>query len=152
MTEAILNLGCGNRPLGGAVNHDRAKYYPHVDVAHDLNVRPWPWADESFDMIVANAVFEHLRLNLVEVCDECWRILRAGGLLHLKLPWWQSDNAYADPTHYWQYSLRSLNVLDPGTVLGKRYEFYTTCHWEIVAEPKLNESKTSFVARLRVRK
>ena len=36
-----LNIGCGNRPLPGAVNHDRAKHSPHVDIHWGLE-RPWP--------------------------------------------------------------------------------------------------------------
>ena len=153
----ILNLGCGNKfvePRAGAtiVNHDRTRHRPEVDVIWDLNERPWPWADNSFDLLVACAVLEHLRLNLVESLAECWRILRPGGLLHLKLPYWQSDNSYMDPTHYWHFSLQSLDLFDPDTVFGVRYTFYTPHKWKIVERPRLNDAKTSFAAKLRVRK
>ena len=129
-----LNLGAGNRVKTdpGAINLDRTKHRPEIDVAHDLNVLPWPFADESFDKVLAIAVLEHLKLNLVESLDECWRLLRPGGTLYVKLPHWKADNSYIDPTHYWQFSLRSLEVFDPATEFGKRYAFYTARKWQIV--------------------
>lgn len=147
----ILNLGCGNKLVAGAVQHDRTKHRPEVDVVWDLNDRPWPWPDGSFDLIVACAVLEHLKLTLLESFAECWRILRPGGILHVKLPHWQSDMAYVDPTHYWKFSLRSLDVFDPETAFGRRYGFYTPFKWHIIQRPKLNDAKTSFSAKLRKR-
>ena len=44
MTD-ILHLGCGVRPMAGAVNHDKVAHSPWVDVAHDLEAFPWPWGD-----------------------------------------------------------------------------------------------------------
>lgn len=148
----VLNLGAGNKLIAGAVNHDRVKHRPEIDVAHDLNVMPWPWADESFDHIVARAVLEHLDRDLVQSLDECWRILRPGGLLSVKLPYWKADAAYEDPTHRWFYTLKSLDQFDPATPRGAQYAFYTTRHWEIVKGPKLNDAQTSIFWTLRVRK
>lgn len=148
----VLNLGAGNKLIAGAVNYDRVKHRPEIDVAHDLNVMPWPWADESFDHIVARAVLEHLDRDLVQSLDECWRILRPGGLLSIKLPYWKSDNSYLDPTHRWFYTLGSLDQFDPATERGTQYAFYTTRHWKIVKGPKLNDAQTSIFWTLRVRK
>lgn len=148
MTE-VLNLGAGNRIITEATNHDRIAHRPEITVAHDLNLRPWPWLDESFDKVLAIAVLEHLRLNLVESLDEVWRVLRPGGVLYVKLPHWKADHAYADPTHYWQFSTRALEVFDPETEFGKRYAFYTPRKWRIVKGPRLNDARTSFAATLR---
>jgi hypothetical protein len=63
---STLNIGCGTNPLKGAINHDFVKHDDWVDVAHDLEVLPWPWADNQFDKVVANDVMEHLR---PWVCD-----------------------------------------------------------------------------------
>ena len=148
----LLVLGCGNRPFPGAVNHDRTKHREEIDVVWDLNDLPWPWADNSFDKINATAVLEHLRLNLIESLNECWRILRPGGTIYLKLPHWKHDTSWMDPTHYWKYSLRVLEVFDPDTKFGKRYTFYTPYKWKIIKGPILNEAKSSIVATLEVRK
>ena len=147
----ILNLGAGNHIWSGATNHDLRKHRPEIDVAHDLNDLPWvPWADDSFDEIGASSVFEHLEIDLVQTLDECWRILRPGGQLRLKLPFWRHDNAYADPTHRWHYSPRSLDVFVPATKLGTELAFYTDRKWHFVNGPKLNDQKSSLVVTLQV--
>ena len=134
------------------MNHDLHKHRPEIDVVHDLNVLPWPWLDASFDHIAASSVFEHLTINLVTVLDECWRVLRPKGTLRMKLPFWQHDNSYADPTHRWRYSLRALDVFIPSTKLGKELGFYTPRKWAFVKGPKLNDQKSSIIATLQVRK
>ena len=151
MTD-ILNLGCGNKLVKGAIQHDLVKHRPEIDVAHDLNVIPWPWADESFDLIVACAVFEHLRNTLIQTVDECWRILRPGGVLHMKLPFWKSDNAWRDPTHFWKFGLNTCDLFDPETRYGREYAFYGVRPWKIVQAARLNEAKSSFALKMQVRK
>ena len=147
-----LNLGAGNAIVADALNHDRTKHRPEIAVAHDLNVLPWPWADRSFDLIMAKAVFEHLRMTLIESVDECWRILRPGGQLYLKLPFWQHERAYDDPTHFWRFTLKSCNVFDPDTFEGKEYGFYTARKWKIVSPAVLNSGRSSLHITLQVRK
>jgi len=156
----ILNLGAGNQlvaPKAGqtVVNHDLIKHRPEIDVTHDLNDLPWPWEDNSVDHVVARAVFEHLRINLFESVGECWRILRPEGILSLKLPHWQHDNAYLDPTHYWRFSLRTCDMFDPDTEYGRDYRFYSHtkgCKWLIIKPARLNNAKSSFFVTLQVRK
>jgi SAM-dependent methyltransferase len=148
----ILNLGAGNRLVEGAVNHDLRRHRPEIDVVHDLNVLPWPWADESFDLIVARSVFEHLDRDLVACLDQCWRILRSGGEIQIKVPHWQADAAYQDPTHRWRFTLGSFDVFDPDTARGQEYSFYTDRKWRITKGPRLNNARTSVYATLQVRK
>lgn len=153
----ILNIGCGNQLLttkagNRIVNHDRIKHRPEVDVVWDLNLLPWPWANESFDLIVARAVLEHLKLNLVESLDECWRLLRPGGRAHLKLPFWKSDAAWQDPTHRWFFTLGSFDQFDPDTKRGQDYGFYTERKWRIAKAARLNPEKTSVIVLLEVRR
>jgi len=148
--EAVLNLGAGNHIAEDAINHDLRKHRPEIDVAHDLNELPWPWADESFDMIFASSVFEHLEIDLVQALDECWRILRPGGRIRVKLPYWGHENAYADPTHRWQYSPHALDVFVPDTRLGTELGFYTQRKWSYIKGPRLNKQRSSIIAVLQV--
>jgi len=153
----ILNLGCGNKPLAagpGEVvrNHDLRRHRPEVDIAWDLDERPWPWEDESFDLVVAAAVLEHLKLNLVESLDECWRILASGGQLSLKLPQWNAESNYGDPTHRWFFCLQSLDIFDPDTARGRQYGFYTERKWRIIRPARLNDAGTSIHTLLEVRR
>ena len=145
----FLNLGAGNKIIQGAVNHDLHKHRPEIDVAHDLDFLPWPWADDSFDRIAALAVFEHLDIDLVLALNQCHRILRPGGELVLKLPLWDSERAHDDPTHRWYYTLRSLDQFCPETKRGRQYGFYTPHKWAFVKRPRANKARTSFYATLR---
>lgn len=126
-----LVLGCGNRPYPGAVNHDRVQFAPHVDVAWDLNVFPWPWEDDSFDEVIAEDLVEHLN-DFIQFFDECWRILRRGGRVRVRVPRWDSMNVHIDPTHKRGYHVRSFDYLDPRTHYGKFYGMYTGRKWHIV--------------------
>ncbi len=146
----VLNLGAGNRIIAGAVNHDIIRHRPEIDVTHDLNMLPWPWEDCSFDKIVARAVLEHLRPNLIETVNECWRILAPGGELHIKVPYWNSDHSFLDPTHYWRFSPRTLEVFDPKTEYGRMYSWYTPRKWTITKGPWMNNAKSSIYAQMRV--
>lgn len=147
-----LNIGAGNRIMKEAVNHDRIQHRPEIDVVWDLNELPWPWADESFDLVVARSVFEHLRITLIESVNECWRILRPGGRMYLKVPHWQSDSSYMDPTHYWRFSLQIPTIFDPKTEYGRAYAFYTDRKWKIIKGPRLNRAQSSIHVTMEVRK
>lgn len=154
--KPVLNLGCGNVPKGNAVNHDRIKHAPYVEVVWDLNRFPWPWPDASFERIIAKAVLEHLDCDLSKSLDECWRILKPGGLLFIKLPYVGSEYSYDDPTHRWFFTLRSFDQFDPDTRRGKEYaHVYGMRLWKIhrVAYNKgTREASTSIIATLEVRK
>lgn len=145
-----LNLGAGNHLAKGAVNHDLTRHRPEIDVVHDLNLVPWPWPDNSFDLVMASSVFEHLEIDLVRSLDECWRILRPSGKLRVKVPHWQHDNGYADPTHRWRFSPRSFDVFVPDTKLGKELGFYTARKWRFDRQPRLNKERSSIIVVLAV--
>jgi ubiquinone/menaquinone biosynthesis C-methylase UbiE len=117
-----------------------------------LNLLPWPWVDGSFDLIVACAVLEHLQLNMLESLNEAWRILRSNGRIHMKVPFWKSDVAWQDPTHYWMFSLRSFDQFDPETKRGIQYGFYTERKWKILKPARLNPEKTSVIVLMEARK
>ncbi len=147
--KKMLNLGCGNKPFEGAINHDLIKHSDHIDIAHDLNVMPWPWEDDCFDHIIAYSVLEHIDHNLLVCMNEVWRILRPNGLLSIKLPYWNCEVTWNDPTHKRGYGLGIFNQFDVSTDRGKDYSFYTDRKWKIVKKPYLNPSGTSLLAKLR---
>jgi SAM-dependent methyltransferase len=144
----VLNIGCGNRIVKGAIHLDLTKHRPEVDMVHDLNILPWPFEDASFDKIIALAVLEHLDIDLVKSLNECHRILRPGGQVVLKLPLQSGFNAYDDPTHRWFFTLKSLDQFCPGTKRGKDYSFYTTLKWKYIKKPKATPAKSSFYATM----
>ena len=125
-----LHLGCGDDILPGYVNHDLTRHRPEVDVAHDLRQLPWPWEDHSAEIIRLLDVLEHLP-EVVPIIDECWRVLKPGGVLHLRVPHYQSENAWLDPTHQRPFHLDSFDYFDPDTAWGTKYGFYTRRKWKV---------------------
>lgn len=130
---AIINLGCGLKPMTGegVINHDISFHSDHVDVAFDLNEMPWGFNDNIATDIYAIDVFEHLIPDLVQVLNECHRILKPSGLLHLKYPLYTSSRIHDDPTHKWFWSDHVVDYFDDSTDYGKRYGFYTKLRWSI---------------------
>jgi len=89
-----LNLGCGEDYKEGYVNVD---FHGHVniDVQHDLNSIPYPFADNSFDHVLASHVLEHLDRPFV-VMKELHRILKPGGTLIVKVPHFSRGFTHAE--------------------------------------------------------
>ena len=116
--------------MDGAINHDIRKHADHVDVTHDLNEYPWPWDDETADVIYAKDVLEHLN-DLVKSLEECWRILIPGGMFYLSVPHFESEYGHDDPTHRWFLTMRSMDYFIRGTNWEKHFGFYSPMRWKL---------------------
>lgn len=114
-----LNLGAGSRAKDGYVNVDAAAI-PGIDVVHDLDVLPWPFADDSADRVEAFDVFEHVD-NPVGFVTECWRVLKPGAEVYIHTSYWRSKNGYTDPTHKRFCTKRTFDYWIQGTDYFARY-------------------------------
>lgn len=91
------------------------------DVVHDLNVLPYPFADEEFDEVHAYEVLEHcgqqgdFRFFFAQFA-EFWRILKPGGHFFASCPAWDGEWAWADPGH--------TRVITPKTLVFLEQDFY----------------------------
>lgn len=126
-----LVLGAGSDQKEGCVHHDKEKFYPHIDVVHDLDVLPWPWEDGSWDYVEMSDVIEHLHAGVTEVMDELWRIVAPGGHIFLHVPKAGSWQHTTDPTHTRAFELKSFDYYDPETEYGRQYR-YTEKGWRII--------------------
>jgi SAM-dependent methyltransferase len=52
----------------------------------DVETEPLPFPDGSFDLVIFNELFEHLRINPIFTMREVLRILESGGMLLLSTP------------------------------------------------------------------
>jgi hypothetical protein len=125
-----LELGCGKAPTAGYVHHDRRKHSAHVDVEHDLDVLPWPWADGSCSEVLGLDVFEHLQLMPEKWLRECHRILKDGGLLRLRVPIFGSPWHLIDPTHVRGFHPLNFDYFIKGRELWLKFgHFYFDFHF-----------------------
>jgi SAM-dependent methyltransferase len=115
-----LNLGCGRDIRKGWVNLDCAKL-PGVDVVHDLNCLPLPFATGEFTHICAKDVLEHL--DYIPLLRELHRVLQVGGSLEVQVPHFTSVSNYIDPTHKRQFSIRTFEFFVAGSSFGRDYYF-----------------------------
>jgi SAM-dependent methyltransferase len=80
-----LNLGCGGRCHPAWTNIDIAAHRPGV-IAHDLS-KGIPLADSSCDVVYHSNLLEHVRrADAQPFMRECYRVLRAGGVLRVGVP------------------------------------------------------------------
>jgi SAM-dependent methyltransferase len=92
-----LHLGCGKIIKKGYINLD-VKKLPGVDIVHDLTKFPYPFEDNSLDLIEMHHVLEHLEKPL-RVIEEIWRISKPGAKAIISVPHWSHFTAYGDFTH-----------------------------------------------------
>jgi hypothetical protein len=89
-----LNLGCGEFLKEGYVNLD---FYANVtpDVRHNLEEIPYPFPDNSFELIEADHVLEHLSKPF-EIMAELYRISLNGATLRIRVPHFSRGFTHAD--------------------------------------------------------
>jgi SAM-dependent methyltransferase len=121
-----LNLGSGLKRLDDAVNLDITPR-TQPDVVHDLNIRPWPFADKSFDEVVAYDVIEHLQDTLA-VMEEIHRIAADGAVVKITLPHFSCSNAFTDPTHVHYFGWFSFHYFTG----ENEFPFYTQARFRRV--------------------
>ncbi len=127
MGKVILNLGCGKVRIPNSLGVDRVPIEGYVDVVHDLDVVPYPFADNSVDEIHFYHVLEHLH-DPIKKLEEIYRILRPGGALYMRVPHFSSMGAFTDVTHIRPFGYFSLDCLQPNDY----HHFYTTAAFEIL--------------------
>jgi len=89
-----LNFGCGQFRKEGYINID---FNPATepDILHDLEKFPYPFEDESIDLVEADHVLEHFH-NPLWAMKEVWRILKPGGRIIIKVPHFSRGFSHAD--------------------------------------------------------
>lgn len=110
--QVFLDLGCGIRPshniLPNGIYLD-AVHFPGVDI---VNSAPsLPFRDNSIDLVVSHAVFEHLR-DPRQMARELWRLLKPGGTAYIDTAFMQPF--HGDPSHYFNMTTSGLQTVLEG--------------------------------------
>lgn len=119
----ILHLGSGLKRMAGAVNVDLVAA-TNPDVVHDLDTRPWPFADDEFDEVIACDVIEHLD-DVVATMEEIHRVAADGAVLKVTVPHFSSANAFTDITHRHSFAWSSFHYFTG----ENEFPFYTAARF-----------------------
>lgn len=120
-TTRSLSVGCGHDVRAGWTNLDLAAL-PGVDVVHDLDDIPLPFADESFDYIECNDILEHVR-EFPDVMRELHRILAPGGKIRIEGPHFTSYTWPTDPTHRRAFAINTFEFFASDSMHDRDYYF-----------------------------
>jgi predicted SAM-dependent methyltransferase len=164
VTETKLDLGCGKKKQEGFIGVDKVQM-DGVDVVWDLENFPWPFDDESIDEIYCSHYVEHTS-DLIRFMDEVYRILKQGHDCTILAPYYNSIEAWRDPTHKRAISEQTFDYFDKAwrekRALGhydiksdflKTHEFILNPEWKMRSEEARNfaiRHYTNVVEELRI--
>ena len=131
--------GTSTHQFGRFPTLDRSNYVmvdiqsgPDVDVVSDLHSLPKDWTNR-FDVLIANAVFEHLERPWI-AAQEVARVLSPGGICHIATH--QTFPLHGYPNDFFRFSTGALSTIfsDAGMeILAASYHHRT----KILLPPKL---------------
>jgi len=92
----ILNIGAGEKPIEGAINVDTLEL-PGIDKVCDI--RYLTFENNEFDEVYAEYVLCQIgdSQDFKKAMNEVWRVLKPGGLFHIKVPDANFPCAFQDP-------------------------------------------------------
>ena len=122
--RTVLDVGCGtgefgrNCPYPGVevhgVDHDalaveKASRWEHARIVH-LDAAPLPYADATFDAVLAKDIFEHVDSPAL-LAQEIHRVLRPAGVLVASVVMAKPHRVWADYTHKRGFTRRAAVML-----------------------------------------
>ena len=105
-SEIVVNLGSGCSSLSPAILNVDIYPYPAVDLIADI--QQLPFADSSVDVVICDAVIEHVR-DPSAVVAEAYRVLKPGGRVLFYAPF--ICGIHGVPDDYQRYTPHGLEVL-----------------------------------------
>ena len=143
-----LDVGAGPHPQPGCITMDKRKL-DGIDVVHDAEEFPYPFADQTFSRIILSHVMEHLKPWLaLDIMNELWRIMKPEGVLMLAMPYPNSTGFWQDPTHIKSWNEATPCYFDPQHGSGL-YGIYKPKPWKVEANVWKVEGNIEIVFRRR---
>ena len=135
-----LHLGCGRDIKKGWVNLDLVNL-PGVDVVHNIEQLPLPFADGSFDEILCQDILEHV--EYIPILKDIYRILAPEGKLHIRVPHFTSRNNYADPTHRKLFSISTFDFFVNKSKIHDRRDYYFDFSFSVITNKHITFERSS---------
>jgi len=126
----ILDLGCGRNKTKGAVGAD-VNPNSDADLIFDLTRFPYPFGENTFDVIICKQILEHLP-DLHRTFEEFFRILRPNGRIQVESPHFSCFYAYGDPTHKRAFSYMTPEHFTKNgkfKIVTRRITFHRSFRW-----------------------
>jgi predicted SAM-dependent methyltransferase len=117
-----LDIACGQNKADGFTGIDRADL-PGVQIVHDLEVYPWPIADDSVDEARCMHYVEHTN-DLIAFMNEVYRILKPQAQILIVAPYYSHMRAWQDPTHKRAISEASFLYFNHDWMVANKLEHY----------------------------
>ena len=128
----FLAVGCSDHKSAGSIGLDK-RNLEGVDIVHDVEVLPWPLPDACAYRILMSHIVEHLDpAKIVDIIDECWRIMKPQGQLLIAMPYAGSPRFWQDPTHKHAWNEATATYFD---CMQPLWQVYRPQCWKI----ELNE-------------
>jgi SAM-dependent methyltransferase len=125
-----IDFGCGQMKEPGTLGVDNVAL-SNVDIVHDLNELPYPFNDNCCDEAYLKHVLEHFSpAEAQSMLREIQRVLKPGGLLHIRVPHAFSVAAWTDPTHRTGFTFLSPMYYDRASPLS--YYKETESSWRLL--------------------
>lgn len=101
-----------------------------ANILHDLNVVPFPFYDNSIEEIYCSHTLEHLR-EPIQFFDECYRIMKKGAVMTIKVPHWKTEGSYGSLEHRYHFN---ENAIDSVTKLNSSVakHFFTLIEKKVI--------------------
>lgn len=138
-SDLKLDLACGQNPREGYEGVDRWHGAKHV---LDLLQFPWPWSDSSVEALHCSHFIEHIPHGDGEkdlfftFFDECWRILKAGGIMTVITPCGRNNRAFWDPTHRRFIMSETFFYLNANWRKANKLDHYNVeCDFDVNVDP-----------------
>ena len=102
----ILDLGSDTRKLTKHTINLDIHIFSNVNVVGNGHLLPFK--NQTFDVVICQAVLEHVRQPSV-VIKEIQRVLRLNGTIYVEIPFLQGY--HADPTDYYRFTIQGIEEL-----------------------------------------
>jgi hypothetical protein len=109
-----LNVGSGDYPKEGYINLDYYSVTP-PDILHNLEILPYPFPDNHFELLEADHVVEHLE-NPFKIMAEFYRISANNATIRIRVPHFSRGFTHAD--HKRGFDVTFPYYFDPNFPIG----------------------------------